>query len=266
MTTITQDILITIPLDSSALKIAYEFSQHQDNPIKKEQVFLNTLAVYSVNTYLQWVEIATNLDLSYSWHPIHQKMSNIADLMIPNLGRIECYPLKPNQEEIVVSYEALRKRIGYVFVQFQDSLEQVELLGFVLPKDIKPSLSLTELKTILKPVDYILSHIYNLQESIALLESETETLSIEPVKETVALLSPIDIISHFQQIYQEEEPYNYSEKCANILLGEYLSPEEIEGDLAIALAKDRQLSIESRAELQDFAFQLLEKMAEIWQE
>ena len=257
---------IIVPLNDEIHQLAKQFAKEQTTPEKREQVLLNTYSVYAVHTYLNWVEINSQLDLSYSWHPFHQKISNVADLMLPGLGKIECLHIKPEQsniKEIKVSSDALSNRFGYVIVQFTETINQVKLLGFVLPKyvDIKAQkLNLDDVK----PLDDLLLHIFHLEESIKILEKELEgkedNKNFDIVKETILDKQLPQIITEFYDFYDDgnyKTDDDYIEKAANI----FLPQKEVE-----LLKGDEDEVLEMIGEIQDFAEELLEKFAEIWQE
>lgn len=64
------DYTVKIPLGSEAHKWAQQFATEQTTPQKGKKVYLNTLAVYAVHTYLSWFQIETNLAQSDSWQPV----------------------------------------------------------------------------------------------------------------------------------------------------------------------------------------------------
>jgi hypothetical protein len=122
----------TIALDRSAHRSAANFAAAQTSPTKGRRVYLNTLAVAAVRQYLNCVcELEIDLTHGYSWKPEFHSIMNVADLVIPNVGRIECVPILPDVCEVMLSPETMDDRIGYVAVQFSEDLTSVDLLGFV---------------------------------------------------------------------------------------------------------------------------------------
>jgi hypothetical protein len=55
---------------------------------------------------------------------------DVADVEIPNLGKLECRPVLPQDKVIHIPPEVWSDRIGYVAVQLDQSLKQATLLGF----------------------------------------------------------------------------------------------------------------------------------------
>jgi Protein of unknown function (DUF1822) len=122
----------TIALDRSAHRSAANFAATQTSPAKGRRVYLNTLAVAAVQRYLNCVcEVDIDLTHGYSWKPEFHSIMNVADLVIPNVGRIECVSVLPNVREVILSPETMDDRIGYIAVQFSEDLTSVDLLGFV---------------------------------------------------------------------------------------------------------------------------------------
>lgn len=110
---------------------AKTFSQQHPEPRKFKQIYLNTLAVLAVDYYLQCLAIPTHLAASDSWDILQQTLQDTADLEVVNLGKIECCPVLPNQDFLVIPVEALSERIGYLGVQFDLDLTQAEIIGFL---------------------------------------------------------------------------------------------------------------------------------------
>lgn len=119
-----------ISLNAMAHQIAQEFYQHQSNPQKAKQVYLNTLAVYAVNHYLNSLNIQTNLENSNSWNTVMQTLSNVADLTVKNRGKVECRPVLPDSDFCHIPAEVWLDRIGYIAVQLNPELTEAKLLGF----------------------------------------------------------------------------------------------------------------------------------------
>lgn len=126
----TQTNGLLVPLGKVAHQKAEEFAAEQDSVEKGKQVYLNTLAVYAVHNYFKWLKVETALHQSDSWNWSIRKFFDVADLMLPNIGRIECRPVLPGEDAVVLPQEVTQERIGYVAVQFKAQLDYVEILGF----------------------------------------------------------------------------------------------------------------------------------------
>jgi hypothetical protein len=161
-------IKFTVTLDRSAHAWAAKFAAEQTSIAKGQKVYLNTLAVCAVRQYLSCV-CQLDLDLSHgdSWQVELQSIMDVADLVIPNVGKLECLPVLPDMTEILLPPESIDERIGYVIVQFSEQLTSVELLGFVA-RSAQEIISLQQLQ----PLDELLDLIYtkrlnNLSEFLA---------------------------------------------------------------------------------------------------
>ncbi|MGQ4649534.1 DUF1822 family protein [Lyngbya aestuarii] len=120
----------TVTLAQAAHQLAAKFCQPQSNLQKAEQIYLNTLAVYAVNYYLQCLGFETDWKASDSWDSIMQNFLNVADLVVKNYGKLECRPVLPDAEVVYFLEEVHAERIGYIAVQINESLEEATLLGF----------------------------------------------------------------------------------------------------------------------------------------
>jgi hypothetical protein len=150
---------LSVPLGKDAHHWAVQFAAEQATPVKGKQVYLNTLAVYAVNSYLKWLSVETALTQGDSWQPGLRSVFDVADLVLPNIGKLECRPLLPGETAFVLPPEVTQDRIGYVAVQFDQQLDSVQLLGFA-PAIVTPEppekLHLAELQSL----DVLIDNIY----------------------------------------------------------------------------------------------------------
>ncbi len=154
----TEEDSIILPIPQMSRRLAQRFAQHQPNPEKAEKTFNNTLAVLVVNDFLQMLGIETDLLSSDSWNSVIRLVANIADLSIPNLGKLECRAVKVGASNCSIPLEARSDRIGYVIVEFDEHFKEGKLLGFV------PQVTTTEIPLCqLKPLDALLDHLTQLQ-------------------------------------------------------------------------------------------------------
>ncbi|NES06676.1 MAG: DUF1822 family protein [Okeania sp. SIO2F4] len=121
---------LEIPLGIEAHRLAGEFATEQATNEKSKQVYLNTLAVYAVHRYLKWLVIETDLSQSDCWNPILRNRWNVADLVIPEIGTLECRPVLVGETTLLLPPEVMEDRIGYLAVQFRNIWDRVEILGF----------------------------------------------------------------------------------------------------------------------------------------
>lgn len=149
---------LTVPLGHEAHYVARQFATEQATPQKGKQIYLNTLAVYAVHSYLKWLKVETDLNQGHSWHSGMRTVFNVADLSIPGIGKLECRPVLPGETACELPLEVRRDRIGYVAVQFSERLDKVQLLGFARAVDISNT-SEQLLIADLQPLDTLLDFI-----------------------------------------------------------------------------------------------------------
>ncbi|MCL1475379.1 DUF1822 family protein [Argonema antarcticum] len=124
---------IPLPITTASMQIAQQFACQQPTPEKREQVYLNTLAICAVNDYMQMMDIPTDLKASDSWNPAMRLYTDVADLTLTGLGHLECRPVKVDALEEFTYYIPLEvpdDRIGVVVVAIDDRDRQAKLLGF----------------------------------------------------------------------------------------------------------------------------------------
>jgi hypothetical protein len=153
------DFALTLPISQSSRIIAQQFANQQPNSQKAAQVRLNTLAVSVVNDYLQMMDIPTDLQASDSWNPIMRLCGNVADLDIPSIGRLECRPVHLHQQICSIPPETWEERVGYLVVQFDESLQEARLLGFI-PSVATETLPLAQLQ----PLEAFIDHLWQLRQ------------------------------------------------------------------------------------------------------
>ena len=149
---------VTIFIGKKAHSTAGQFAASTASPDKGKQVYLNTLAVYAVHCYLNWLQIESDLEKSDSWSWGIQSLSNVADLVLPGIGSLECRSILPEQTSFVVPPQATENRIGYVAVRLNESLDRAELLGFLgklAPANRPQQIAIADLH----PLDVLLERI-----------------------------------------------------------------------------------------------------------
>jgi hypothetical protein len=144
----------TVPLALEAHSRAEQFRRYQSNPAQAKQVYLNTLAVYAVNVYLQCRGFETDLQKSDSWNPVMQMLMDTADLVVKNHGKLECRPVLPTAKVVGVPAEVASERIGYVAVQLCESLREATVLGFV-EKAVNSQLPINQLRSLQELPGYL---------------------------------------------------------------------------------------------------------------
>ncbi len=163
-----EEFSLPLPITQVAKATAQQFATQQSISQKQEQVYLNTLAVFAVNDYLQMMGIATDLTAGDSWNPVMRLCVDVADLEVTGKGRLECRPLKKDQQICSIPPEVSAERIGYILVQIDESVGEATLLGFT--QTVANEVHIYQLQ----PIEDVLTHLSQIQQP-------------EPVKPSVTL-------------------------------------------------------------------------------
>jgi hypothetical protein len=157
MNNMTVLFTFTGPISPDARHRAEQLYRQQATPQKGEQVRLNTLSVSFVNSYLQCMGFETDLEKSDSWNPVQQTLMDVADLLLKNLGRLECRPVLGDTQFVYVPPEVQSNRIGYVVVQIGKSFREATLLGFIqqVSTELLPISQLQPLENLLEYLEYL---------------------------------------------------------------------------------------------------------------
>jgi hypothetical protein len=86
--------------------------------------------VYAVDFYLRCLGLQTDVEQSDSRNPICLQFMDVADLLVKQLGKIECRPVLPEARVCKIPPEVREGRIGYVAVKLDRSLKSATILGF----------------------------------------------------------------------------------------------------------------------------------------
>jgi Protein of unknown function (DUF1822) len=153
MSQLNEFLTFTVPLSFKAHSLAEQFRREQSIPQKAKQIYLNTLAVYAVDFYLQCLGVETEAEKSDSRNPLCLKFMNVADLLVKSIGRLECCPILSESTVMHIPVEARTDRVGYVAVRLEQSLKQATLLGFT-PTAVA-ELPISQLKALAELPEYL---------------------------------------------------------------------------------------------------------------
>lgn len=157
---------LPLPVTQKSRHLAQQFASLQPTHQKAEQVRLNTLAVCAVKDYLQMMGIPTNLSASDSWNPVVRLCADVADLEVTGIGKLECRPLKMQEQICYVPPEVWSDRIGYVMVEIDESLRQVNVLGFTQTAAVE-MLPISQLR----PIEDLIDRLSQLTHPLAVASS-----------------------------------------------------------------------------------------------
>jgi hypothetical protein len=161
-----EEFALPLPITQTARQRAVQFAHEQPTPQKAEQVRLNTLAVCTVNDYLQMMGIPTDLSVSDSWNPVVRMCADVADLEVVGVGRLECRPIGIQQRTCPVPPEVWSERIGYLVVQIDESSNQATVLGFSQTADTE-ELPISQLQPIEELIDRLNQPVQSVATAIS---------------------------------------------------------------------------------------------------
>jgi hypothetical protein len=148
--------MFTMPITFKQRQIAEQFQVQHSQPDRQLQIYRNILAVLAVNYYCQCLEIPTDLGNSESWNPIIQSLADIADLLLPGIGQLECRPVEWDATVVEISPEVWGNRIAYVIIALNSAYTEAKLLGF-LPATATGKVSLSQLQPLEDLPDILVS-------------------------------------------------------------------------------------------------------------
>ena len=264
--------LLEIPLEQTARNLALQFASEQANPLKGKRVYFNTLAVWAVNYFLEWMELETDIDGGDSWHPGMRAILDVADLVLPGIGKIECCPVMLGETAISLP-EVREKRIAYLAVGFAEPFDKVKLLGFIPAVEIldeTEEISLTNLK----PIEELLDYLDRIELAIPLLQGEIDELLSDlagddpeqaRVRENLQNKSISEIVAILNQVYRSSEKSDWGYEGGKALAGSGASSGGL-GNRETSLSGYQSSDIDTKVEakLNRIAKKWMKKLAEIW--
>ena len=250
--------LITVPLGreshtkarelaAQAIQLTTLADKHQIG----KRVYLNTLAVYAVDSYLRWQAYESDFSQSDSADPILCSRWDVADLMIPGIGKLECRPIWEGETVFIVTSEATEERIGYLAVQFGEQLDQAKLLGFMPSVNISGSVMQIQVDN-LQGLDNLIEHLYRLELGNEFLKGD-DPVAIQ-VRQILETREVSEIITQLERIYRTTAQIKWRYAGADVL-----------AIRATVAANERESRVEfDKFQLQKLAKQLFDKLAEVW--
>lgn len=235
----TEDLTITIPITSTFREQAKRLAAEQTAPQKQERVYRQTLTILAVVEYLQWQGYDVKPENSHCWNPVTRTLSDVADVFVGNVGRIECLVAEPSAQTCEIPPEAQQERIGYAVTSLEE--KQVRLLGFVPmfdPEDVPDELELDELESLDGMVDYF----HRLERGAA------ELSEFEP-----DLARRLAVVAMLERIYRQEKPSRWGIKAERVLSGS--------GELAATREAESVTDLVAR---QEEAEAVMQRLANLW--
>lgn len=253
----------TINIPWSAYESGQKFAEQQADAQKARQVYFNTLAVLAVNQFVQQLGFTTDVKAGDCWNPVVRMVLDVADLVIPDLGIIECRIMQGDLDIISLPAEVQENRIAYVVVQFAEQ-NNVKLIGFISAVELGDSpkeIPVVRLQPIEDLID-LLSKLEIAKDNIhSVVERELETTE-EIVREKLKNISFEEIIERLEFVYRNFDSSDWWDEGGRALAGGFVG---VGGGVRESTLKENLGEYENgEIELSDFAEELLEKLAEIW--
>ncbi|KJH69760.1 DUF1822 family protein [Aliterella atlantica] len=126
---------VPIPISSTARQKAERMASLCRNSDRRETMRRNLLATIAVHDYLRLQGYLPDLEASDCWNPILGRTGEVADLVVSQIGRLECCAMKPGQLTCPVPSEGQFGRSGYVAVEMDEEGRWGWLLGFIPSRD-----------------------------------------------------------------------------------------------------------------------------------
>ncbi len=230
------------------------------------------MAVYAVDRYLRDFLIETDIEASDSWSPGFLSPPDVADLVVANVGKLECRPVIEDATEFRLPESAWDDRVAYVAVRFRESLHQAELLGYLpVPKGEPPTtIALNQLL----PIADLLGYLQCLEDGHTWLESDDpvavrvqELLKDRDRAEFVMMLERIYRKPPAIRLYAVENLLKGEQPASEVqvLMTKSLMTETRSAFPSLAASSEAEITeAQAEAALEALAEQVLAKLKEIW--
>jgi len=249
-----QDLTIQVPITTAMRAQAEAFASRQPTTEKSEQAYRNTLAVLVVNAYLGWQGYETDLSQSNNWNlGTLAAGGDVADLMIKDLGRIECRVVPKGATVCPLPPEVWHGRIGYLIMQLDAGRDEAVLMGFEPifdPEDPLEEVPLAELQSI----DELFDYLERLERGNTQLKNEPSPDAEQVRQMWVDPYSRLMVVAQLERIYRTEPRSKWRVKAEKVLSGRIL-----EG----AMVREEAVP-DDRIALQGLAERFLEQLATVW--
>lgn len=268
-------LTVSIALTSKIHERARRWAIAQNTQPKAKQVYLNTLAVYAVDRYLRDFLIETDIEAGDSWSPGWLSPPDVADLVVPNVGRLECRPVIEDATEFQLPESAWDDRVAYVAVRFRESLQAAELVGYLpVPEGEPPStIALSQLQ----PIADLLEHIHCLANGNRFL-AHSDAQEAAAVREIIEYHDLTKIVARLERIFHNTPASFRPYAVVDLFRGESKSASEVgllvlksRGEWSslaaspVTASNDEEITEEqAEATLEELAERLLAKLREIW--
>ena len=248
------DLTIAIPITSAFRQAAEDLATEQSD--KADQVRCRALAVLAVEEYLQWQGFALSREQSLFWDGTTRLVSPVADVVLSNLGRLECL-IADEERDCPVAAETWRGRIGYMAVTIEET--QVRLLGFMRPFALDDPLTVVEADE-LESLDELMLYLERLGLARDALAGG-RVAEPGPLREVTEPLEKLAVVAQLERLFAQERPNRWRVKGEKVLSARGVDPAGVRE----SFEETRETGpVEDLLALQDAAEQLMQGLAEVW--
>lgn len=206
-----EECSIPLPISQADRQLAQSFADEQVTPDKAHQVYQNTLAVSASNRYFNMQGFGTDLTQSDLFQPVLRRCSDVADLHITNLGKLECIPVAATITTLDILPEAQHGRLAYLAVQLNEEASEAILLGFTRVTKSTASGFTLELSA-LQSMDDLMSFLCDLEQGIEIWQEAWSELPLLPEGRGLLLAQLWDIC-------QTQPTHRWGKKGEDVLFG-----------------------------------------------
>jgi hypothetical protein len=205
---------VPIPISSTARQKARQMAELCRDTERRETMQRNLLATIAVHDYLSLQGYLPDLGASDSWNPILGRTGEVADLVVSQVGRLECCAMEPGQPNCSVPSEGRFGRSGYVAVEVDVEERWGWMLGFIPGGDEIDPIEILNREGLLS-MDEFGHHLHRLWLLWNIVQESTEPWDVELRGEMVALLEriyrtrsaaqrPMRAAAEMTQLWEEE--------------------------------------------------------------
>ena len=274
--------LLSVPLGTSAHQSAKSLAQQAMQRVNDSQrlavgrrVYLQSLAVQAVGSYLQWQGYELDWAASESQNPLLCGRWEVADIWVLGVGRLDCQTIAPGELQIPLPQPDGDESLGTVVVQLGEELTQAQLIGFAsVGNPLKPQ---TEIAVAdLRSLDDLIQYLHRLEQGLNLLQG-TGGIA-QQVQQVWGDRDLVTIVAQLERIYRQATPEKWRYAAFEVLAQGNSSPSQVNpsgygssGGYSGSYGSSHRSyggsfrETGSSLHLQDLGEQLLHRLAEAWQ-
>ena len=181
---------VPIPISNTARQKATGMAELCRHAERKHTMRRNLLATIVVHDYLRLQGYLPDLAASDCWNPILGRTGEVADLVVSQVGRIECCAIEPGQSHCDVPIDGRFGRSGYVVVEMDAEERWGWLLGFIPGGDEINAIEILNRNQLQSMDDfgYLLHRLWLLW---TIVQEQTEPWDVEMRSSVVTLLERV---------------------------------------------------------------------------